>query len=101
MTLKYTDCSVRVCIVVRSNTTHTLSEVSPMNFSGLFDLEFRFRDIDKDGDPLVNLNTLVDWEDFRDDLKDVYAKDPKSPAGRKPIDPLLMLKILILPFILE
>jgi IS5 family transposase len=67
-----------------------------MTFSALFDLEFRFRDIDKDGDPLVSLNTIVNWEDFRDDLADVYAKNPKSPAGRKPFDPLLMLKILIL-----
>ena len=64
--------------------------------NGLFDLEFRFRDIDKDGDPLLGLNALVDWEAFRDDLVDVYAKDRKSPAGRKAFDPLLMLKILIL-----
>ena len=63
---------------------------------GLFDVEFRMRDIDKNGDPLVALNRLVDWEDFRSDLQVVHEKTRKSAAGRKPFDPILMLKILIL-----
>lgn len=63
---------------------------------GLFDVEFRMRDIDKNGDPLVALNRLVDWEYFRSDLQVVHEKTRKSAAGRKPFDPILMLKILIL-----
>jgi IS5 family transposase len=64
--------------------------------SGLFDLEFRMREIDKNGDPLVKLDKLVDWEVFRNELNTVHNKERKSAAGRKPFDPLLMLKILIL-----
>jgi IS5 family transposase len=63
---------------------------------GLFDVEFRMRDIDKNGDPLAGLNALVDWEVFREELQNVHDKKRKSAAGRKPFDPLLMLKILIL-----
>ena len=36
-----------------------------MKMKGLFDLEFRMRKIDNNGDPLKRLNELVDWELFR------------------------------------
>ena len=62
-----------------------------MTTGGFFDLEFRLQDIDKNGDPLVALNTLVDWEEFREELRGIHSKDRKSPAGRKPFDPVLML----------
>ncbi len=63
---------------------------------GLFDLEFRMRKIDSNGDPLKRLNELVDWELFRPVLKQIRNKKRKSKAGRKPFDVVLMFKILIL-----
>ena len=75
------------------------NEVSNMISSGLFDFEFRMREIDKNGDPLVKLDKLVDWEAFRNELNTVHNRERKSAAGRKPFDPLLMLKILILQII--
>ncbi len=94
--LRITEQYVIVLSVNCDAPPHTQSEAFHMTIGGFFDLEFRFRDIDKNGDPLVALNTLVDWEVFREELCDVYAKDRKSPAGRKPFDPVFMLKILIL-----
>jgi IS5 family transposase len=63
---------------------------------GLFDLEFRCRELEKNGDPLVKLNKIIPWEDFRDLLNRVHEKERKSDAGRKPYDVILMFKIMIL-----
>ncbi len=48
------------------------------------------------GDPLVGLNEQIDWEAFRPSLNVVYEKARKSNAGAKPIDVVLMFKILVL-----
>ena len=63
---------------------------------GLFDLEFRMRKIDSNGDPLKRLNELVDWEMFRPTLSKIREKKRKSRAGRKSFDVVLMFKILVL-----
>ena len=67
-----------------------------MKQTGLFDMEFRMRKIDSNGDPLKRLNELVDWELFRPVLQKIREKKRKSNAGRKPFDVVLMFKILIL-----
>ena len=67
-----------------------------MSQSGLFDLQFRLRKIDKNGDPLCKLNTLVPWESFRDTLETIRDKPRKSRAGRKAFDVILMFKILVI-----
>jgi IS5 family transposase len=66
--------------------------------TGLFDLEFRLDKIDSNGDPLKKLNELIDWELFRAELEEARDKDKerKSRAGRKPMDAVMMFKILIL-----
>jgi len=64
--------------------------------TGLFDLEFRCRELEKNGDPLVKINQVVPWEDFREVLNQVREKERKSDAGRRPFDVVLMFKILIL-----
>jgi IS5 family transposase len=64
--------------------------------TGLFDLEFRCRELEKNGDPLVKINQVVAWEEFRDVLEKAREKDRKSEAGRKAFDVILMFKILIL-----
>ena len=51
--------------------------------TGLFDLEFRCRELEKNGDPLVKINQVVAWEQFRDVLEKAREKDRKSEAGRK------------------
>lgn len=48
------------------------------------------------GDPLVGLNAQIDWEAFRPSLSVVHEKARKSNAGAKPIDVVLMFKILVL-----
>ena len=47
-------------------------------------------------DFLSELNRIVSWEEFRRCLDQSPKPDPQSKAGRKPIDPLLLFKLLIL-----
>lgn len=64
-------------------------------FKGLFDVQSRFAKIDKNGDPLLKINEIVDWSIFRPDLDEL--KDPEaSGKGRKTIDALLKFKMLVL-----
>jgi IS5 family transposase len=48
------------------------------------------------GDPLVGLNAHIKWEAFRTDLNLVHEKERKSNAGAKPLDVVLMFKVLVL-----
>lgn len=66
-----------------------------MSQPGFFDLDERFKKIDEK-DPLVSLNKLIDWENFRDTLNKIRDKDRKSNAGRRPFDVVVMFKILVL-----
>lgn len=61
-----------------------------------FDIEKRTSKLTEMGDPLDGLNARIDWEGFRQDLKAVHEKPRKSNAGAKPIDVVLMFKILVL-----
>ncbi|MHC4214114.1 MAG: IS5 family transposase [Planctomycetota bacterium] len=63
--------------------------------TGLFDWQARFEQLDN-CDPLVKLNEIVDWEQFRGTLETIRDKERKSNAGRKPFDVILMFKIMIL-----
>ena len=67
-----------------------------MNQFGLFDYNKRLSRIDKAGDPLVELNQVVDWEQFRQLIELAREKPRKSPAGAKGYDCILLFKILIL-----
>jgi IS5 family transposase len=62
----------------------------------LFDYSDRLKQLDKNKDPLVLLNSLIPWEEFRPVLDEVRIKNRKSKAGRPPFDVVLMFKILIL-----
>ena len=64
--------------------------------TGLFDWQTRFEQLDNGGDPLVKLNEVMNWEQFRRRLEKVRDKERKSLAGRKPFDVIQMFKILIL-----
>ncbi len=64
--------------------------------SGLFDYDKRLSRIDNTGDPLVELNKLVDWELFCELIVRSREKPRKSAAGTKGYDSILLFKILIL-----
>ena len=63
---------------------------------GFFDMSERRAKLTQMGDPLVGLNGQIDWEAFRLDLNRVHEKARKSNAGAKPIDVVLMFKMLVL-----
>ncbi|MBU2714382.1 IS5 family transposase [Zooshikella harenae] len=62
---------------------------------GFFDLKDRYNKLNE-RDPLVSLNALIDWENFRATLNEVRQNPRKSQAGRKPFDVVLMFKVLVL-----
>ena len=64
--------------------------------TGLFDWQFRFEKLDRNGDPLQPLNDVVPWERFRPTLDAVHEKERKSNAGVKPYDVVMMFKILVI-----
>ena len=66
---------------------------------GFFDLSDRYASLDAKKDPLVEINAVVPWEEFRPVLERVWRKpdaERKSRAGRKPMDAVLMFKALVL-----
>lgn len=66
-----------------------------MHINGLFDIENRYKKIDKNGDILVSLKKLIPWEEFRSLLESTRYQRI-SNAGRKPYDIVMMFKILII-----
>jgi hypothetical protein len=66
---------------------------------GCFDLSDRYASLDAKKDPLVEINSVAPWEEFRPVLERVWRKpegERKSRAGRKPMDAVLMFKTLVL-----
>jgi IS5 family transposase len=61
-----------------------------------FDESDRLERLTKLQDPLVALVKHLDFEIFRPKLTEVFTKEKKSAAGRKPFDLVFMFKILIL-----
>lgn len=64
--------------------------------TGFFDWHERFENLNKNGDPLVKLNQVVDREIFRKPLEKIRDKERKSNAGAKPYDVVRMFKILVI-----
>jgi IS5 family transposase len=63
---------------------------------GFFDIATCTDKLTTMGDPLVALNTHIDWEAFRPDLERIHQKSRKSNGGAKPLDVVLMFKVLVL-----
>ena len=63
----------------------------------IFDRENTLQDLLEKGNPLPVLKEIIDFEQFRDLLETVFEKhERKSNAGRKPIDPVFMFRVLFL-----
>ena len=67
-----------------------------MGQRSFFEVENRLQSVSKMGDPLERLAAMIPWESFRSQLAKVHEKERKSNAGRRPLDVVLMFKILIL-----
>jgi transposase, IS5 family len=67
-----------------------------MGQQGFWDLEQRQRKLNQKKDVLMTLNRMIPWENFRDLLESVREKPKKSNAGRKPLDVILLFKLMIL-----
>lgn len=66
-----------------------------MNSFTNFGLNQAYSRLSKVGDPLSQVNSLLDWEQFRSITEDLY--DNKTEKGGHPnIDSVLMIKILVL-----
>src|SRR6202521_2836649 len=66
---------------------------------GFFDADRRLAALSAKGDPLEAIGTLVPWESFRGDIEAVVLTPEearKSNAGRKPIDAIVMFRMLVL-----
>ena len=62
------------------------------------DLSDRHASLDAQNDPLVEIDAVMPWEEFRPTLGLVWLKpdaERRSPAGRKPVDAVLMFKTLV------
>ena len=67
-----------------------------MKQPGLWDWENRQSKLNAKQDLLVRLNAIIPWETFRPLLAQIHHKPRKSNAGRKPIDEIVMFKLLVL-----
>ena len=70
-----------------------------MGQMGFYDIANRYAGLDAKNDPLVKINSIVPWEDFRVRLDAAWRKPPeerKSNAGCKPWDSVVMFKAIIL-----
>ena len=66
---------------------------------GFFDADNRLAALSAKGDPLEAIDRLVPWESFRGDIEAAVLTpetDRKSTAGRKPIDVIMLFRMLIL-----
>ena len=68
-----------------------------MKFNGLFDDFFQLEKLDKLGDPLKQLNEVVEWEMFRPVLeKACKRRYERGEGGRPGYDLMLLFKMLII-----
>jgi hypothetical protein len=66
---------------------------------GFFDADKRLAALSAKGNPLDAIDQLVPWETFRADIEAVVLTPEemrKSSAGRKPLDAIVMFRMLVL-----
>lgn len=67
-----------------------------MGQQGFWDVQSRQQKLENKKDLLNRLNQMVPWESLRPTLKKIREKPRKSKAGRKPLDEVLLFKMLVL-----
>jgi len=67
-----------------------------MGQQGFWDVQSRQQKLESKKDLLNRLNQMVPWESLRPTLKKIREKPRKSKAGRKPLDEVLLFKMLVL-----
>ncbi|MDI9633165.1 MAG: IS5 family transposase [Methanolinea sp.] len=60
-----------------------------------FGLHEAYKRVQKVGDRLSEFESIIDWDQFRPILEDLY-KNKKGKGGRPNIDPVVMVKLLVL-----
>src|SRR2546423_14051867 len=66
---------------------------------GFFDAEKLLAALSAKGDPLEAIDRLIPWESFRADIEAVVLTPDeirKNSAGRKPVDAIVMFRMLVL-----
>lgn len=66
-----------------------------IRMKSFFDEENRMAKISKIGDPLEFLNTVINWEMFREILSKHIVRKESNKGGRPPYDLVMMFKILV------
>jgi transposase, IS5 family len=67
-----------------------------MGQKGFWDWESRHEKLSDKKSLLDRIDEWIPWEKFRPILEEIYAQHRLSNAGRKPFEPLLMFKLIIL-----
>lgn len=63
----------------------------------LFEEQYTINELSKMGNPLEMLSQCLEFEMFWEKLESVLTKeDRRSNAGRRPIDPVLMIKVMFI-----
>ena len=62
---------------------------------GFFDLDDRYEQLSKFGDPLERLSGAVNFEAFRYRQDKVLKRADRLKGGRPPYDAVLMFKVLV------
>jgi len=72
-------------------------QYKPVGKIGLFDKDEQKEKLSKLGNPLERLHKVIDFEMFRESLEaKLLNHDKTSNAGQKPIDVVIMFKIILL-----
>ena len=62
----------------------------------LYGSQIQLEKLEKMGDPLIEINKIINWEIFREPLENALRKPDYSKGGRPPWDVILMFKIVML-----
>lgn len=62
----------------------------------LFGSQIQLDRLEKMGDPLIEINRIIDWEMFREPLEKAIRKPDYKKGGRPPWDVVMMFKITML-----
>ena len=63
---------------------------------GFFDVEDRLKRLSHLGNQLEAFSAAVDFELFRPTLEEALAYSDGAKGGRPPLDPVMMLKVLVI-----